>query len=302
MLSTDLVQQLNDLIDASQNIGPPMIAHRFITIDLPGLQWPPQKACDEDTDQKLAQGFTILPHAILTHNNLHLALTAIAETTQALDHYNANGRPPHLIAHLVETRNRAHHMTLSLGIQSQASYWSVNAPMKASLLAGLDTLTGQDDLFEVIYLTLLIYNNLVIYPLPPASGVHVRHVKALKMALTAVLISDTCWFRKYFELLLWSVMLGGISDPGDTERDWYKDRFRYLLGLRPDLRKWSRLEQVLSTFFWSDLVLNEEAVKFWSDAVQVEAKVSDPPPNHRQSILQQSHTSSMLTPSSITSD
>lgn len=198
-------------------------------------------------------GFDILPLEVLRFDNLRLALSAVAESTTALDQWYHDGQLAEHLTELCEYRTRAHHMTLSLKdialVRQEQFHFST--PAHASMYA-------------VVRLTLLIYNNLVIFPLPTLTGIDTLLADMLASRLSDIVQDSPKLFTECSRLMLWVLMLGGISDSKDVHRAWYKDRFQEILK-QLSLRKWLEIENCLASFLWCDFVLNTEAARFWSE-------------------------------------
>lgn len=112
----------NDLIDCSRNCIPPMVPWRGGVVPLPPLRWPYRSTNNCDPDNNLTTAFLALERNMLLHRNLGLAISAIAHTTTLLHEYHFQGHPDMSVVHLVESRNRAHHLTLSLLSDSVPSH------------------------------------------------------------------------------------------------------------------------------------------------------------------------------------
>ena len=121
-------------------------------------------------------------------------------------------------------------------------------------------------LYRIYRQCLLIYSNIVIFPLPPLSGVETRLAVALKALLAdGYEIYQTAKPTTASRLILWALVLGGISDWKDTERPWFLDRYT-LLSTDLGIITWRQLENCLTSFLWLDTTLNKEAVRFWTDS------------------------------------
>jgi len=116
---------------------------------------------------------------------------------------------------------------------------------------------------------LLTYNNLVIYPLSPTNEVGIRLARDLKIALETSIAQHPNLWIVYPRLILWALILGGISDAAEMERRWYKHQFRGLASSpHVFLLHWPEFEQILGEYLWQSNVLNDEAIKFWSECTK----------------------------------
>ena len=288
----------NDMIDCSQNCIPPMVPWRDCSVPLAPLSWPWTSTEDYCVDNDLTKAFSVLSPDILHHRNLDLTISAIAHTTETLNLYHLKGRPVSLFAHLVQSRNRAHYLTLSL--QTRDTQPSNDSKVENALeQEALSSSSQNSYVFEVIRLSLLIYNNLVIFPLPLSIGLDSRLARTLKHTLCSALSFNPSLPHRYTELLLWSVVLGGIGDHKGTDRVWYERQCKELLDLRPDIRKWHNLERLLTSFLWSDFVLNEEAVKFWSKLFAFDSGFDGSTDDEKRTDTTMSTPSCLETPGSI---
>ena len=74
-------------------------------------------------------------------------------------------------------------------------------------------------LLELCRLGMLLFSNLVIYPLPPAAGVGSKLSLDLRKTIDCITIHDL--WPVYPDLLLWSTMLGAISANDGEDQLWY---------------------------------------------------------------------------------
>jgi hypothetical protein len=179
---------------------------------------------------------------------------AVAQASLALNVYIQNESPSGDLPELLGLRNRA--QWLSLSLQRDTDNWECT-----------EALAEEDEfLFDIMRTTLLIYTNLVIFPLPPASGVDTRLSTSLKSKLQATIQQWPVFAKVHPRLFLWTLVLGGISDSKNVERQWYREMLRRLLSEElPTLRKWSQIESCLKACMWQSDVLNDEAISLWAD-------------------------------------
>ncbi|KAK5045752.1 hypothetical protein LTR84_008844 [Exophiala bonariae] len=166
----------------------------------------------------------------------------------ALDQFHRGGRDTPDFADIIQARNGIQHRILSLpqdpkGISPAGTY-----------------------LYKLCRLCLLIYSNMIVFPLPPSSGVGSRYVTALK-TLVVEESQKHLFPRKSsdFRLLLWAVVLGGISDGSDVHRSWFLRQYCWVAS-DIGVVSWQQLETHLTSFLWLDFVLNKEAVGFWAES------------------------------------
>jgi len=179
---------------------------------------------------------------------------AAAQVTMELEQWHHDGEPPERLVDLCEARTRAHHMALSLRDLKSIPY---------TVLPELGT-PDNAILFAVLRLSVLVYNNMVLFPLPAQSGIDTTLAEMLRSNIVGAIRNFLGIFVAYPELMLWMSMLGGISDSKDSHRIWYREKFEEARR-QLDLRSWLQIEQHLSSFLWCGIVLNKEGVKFWLD-------------------------------------
>ncbi|KIW11832.1 hypothetical protein PV08_09105 [Exophiala spinifera] len=257
------VVQLNDLIDASRKTRKPT--------------WPWQNtviaSCSSSAvrpfvatalltyDNDLATAFFPLTKYLPCGHELERAILAVAEATAMLKIYKHNITSR--MAEMVQLRNRAQYFVLDLdplpllvGPDEKDKEYGRGRQCAAVHVPSF--------LYEVIRISLLIYNNLVLYPMSPATGVETRLATRLKFILCSGLQAQLWNVPQYTDLLLWSMMLGGISTEDIEDGKWFQTQYFELARDRNRLRSWFSTVESLSTFIWLDFVLNEEAEKFWA--------------------------------------
>lgn len=264
-----LTSARNDLVDASRKSCKPLLEWENILEPLPALKWPPQNSRDSPCVEGQASSFVSLFATNPPPYSLQDAIAATTHTTELLNKYNKDGQPDSSILTLVESRNRAQHLALSLPsvlnrlmVPKRYDYVDQEAWCDTSVLPKA---YFSECLYEIVRLSLLAYNNLVVYPMPPVSGVQVRLTKSLRVALEYLLAMNGSESLYRSHWLVWSIMLGGISGERDEDRDWYRDLFCLLLEINPGLHEWQSLVDLLSSFLWSGSVLDSEGFEFWSD-------------------------------------
>lgn len=220
----------------------------------------------EFTDESnLAKSFEMLSPSLLSFQDLGIAISAIAHTIYHLTQYFMVGCPQSAMKVLCSSRNRSQHYTLSLPKISTILFDS-----RPCVKQSRETLSKVErHIYEIVRLALLIFNNLVIYPLPPHTGLDTRLSRILRDEIHAAMINEPDLKDQHAELLLWALVLGGISDYHGLQRSWYVEEARDILSRMPHLRRWINMEKTLTSFLWSDFVLDTEAIKFWLEVSYV---------------------------------
>jgi len=193
---------------------------------------------------ELASAFTDLP-IDSDSSKIGNVIKAMSRTTIALDRFHRNKSSAPAFADIIDARNGAQHMLLSLS--PQPDYMS----------------TSEVTLYTVCRISLLIYSNMVIFPLPPVSGVSARLCTALKDSLGNE-TSSSAW-RNAPKLIIWALILGGISDGSDVERPWFINKYVQLSSSLA-INTWEQLKQCLNSFLWLGFVLDQAAISFWAES------------------------------------
>jgi hypothetical protein len=262
-----LISFRNDLVDASRNSCKPLLAWENILEQLPAITWPVQDAkCCLNKGKQVSAFVPLLATSALPYS-LQSAIAAIFHTTELLRIYIEDDQPDSAILALVESRNRAQHFTLSLPsvfdtLGPLESYNDLDEHDRCNTSA-FPKVPFSDCVYEIVRLSLLVYNNMVVYPMPPISGVQARLTKSLRAALDCLLRMDSSMAVYHSSWLVWSIMLGGISGESNEDQDWFRDIFCILLEANPGLHEWQSLSDLLFSFLWSEYVLDEEAFDFW---------------------------------------
>ena len=256
----------NDLIDASRKSRKPTWTWQNMVVDLPPITWPFVAARFSPLSNALALAFIPLMKDAPHRCELQRAISAVAEVTAELKTHQ-HDIDSHMVT-MVELRNRAQHLVLDLAPLS-ASGVSVSGEKEdggdhPQIGARQKAIDVPSFLHEVIRISLLIYNNLVIYPMSRASGVETRLAQQLKATFYSGLQSEILDVTSYTDLLVWSIVLGGISTEDAEDRSWFQTQYCDITRIGGRLPDWYCTVELLSSFIWLDFVLHEEAKKFWT--------------------------------------
>jgi hypothetical protein len=107
-----------------------------------------------------------------------------------------------------------------------------------------------EPVYESYRQCLWIYSFAVTYGAPFYMDVRRKLVLRLVAALKRSEL-DSCW-GLIPEILLWIYFFGGITATGQPEREWFVKKISILLKFL-DLKKWSEIKSVLSSFLWLGL-------------------------------------------------
>ena len=183
-------------------------------------------------------------HKVWPRSDSIKAFRTMCDVTIALDHYHRGGPTSPTLQDLVMIRNSCQHQLLSLPDHSAQQE------------------TSGFCMYEVCRLAALIYSNLVIFPLPTNCGVGNKLVSRLRKALFTVFATLPDINQR---VLLWAVALGGIQSSSSSDRRWFVQQFADL-SERFALVQWGRIVDSLTSFVWSDFVLEKEGVELWLEA------------------------------------
>ncbi|KAJ9607353.1 hypothetical protein H2200_008426 [Cladophialophora chaetospira] len=242
-----------DLVESSKKSSPPDLEYCTIFGE-DSIADSPEEVHVLLAGSNLSSSFLDPMLGVFESQGLHRTIRAVTQATFNLDTYLKNGSPS------------GDHPEL-LGLRNRAQWLSLNLQRPFSECDNEDTITNElQAVFAIIRTTLLIYNNLVLFPLPPVSGLDTRLALSLQMTIERALEEWPRIQKLYPKLLLWSFTLGGISDSKDLERSWFMEQFRKLLAEEfPYYQKWSQVEDCLTSCMWLDAVLNDQAINFWAD-------------------------------------
>ena len=209
---------------------------------------------------------------VLGMKPLKTAIDTAAEATITLDYYQSVDPSPIILADLLHFRLHAQHLALSL---SHLFY----EPRKEDHY-GATRYTEQELVQETIRLALLVYNNLVLYPLHPATGLadKLAHQLRMMLELSQRLCPEVLW-KLHPKVLLWMLVLGGISIESSTlkeDKDWYRNEIamliKQLFGPNPSFEA---TETCLCEFLWLDWILSDEYRKFFAELPEDETSSLD---------------------------
>lgn len=253
----------NDLIDASRWTRRPIWPWQSLLTRLPSITWPYTSSTVARQDVSLASGFKTLFVEDTSTRELTEAISAAAQVTTDLQERGI--KEFQLSAETIELRNRAQHLVLSLPLYGKDPNMTMEATQSYPEIRSHHDGWEYTCLRRIVRLSLLAYNNLIVYPMPPVSGVGTRLAGQLRVELSSYTV-DHC-HSTIQALQIWSILLGGISTENEEDRSWFQQRFCEFIKRDGGLRKWQYTETMLTSFLWLDFVLNEEAIRFWTPCI-----------------------------------
>lgn len=210
---------------------------------------------------RLRTGFASIMPLLPDTQALKRAIDSAAEATVILDHYHGVGSQQTVFANLIDLRNQAQDDALRTP-KMQHNLATTHKHRTGDLTEAL--------VQENVRLALLVYNNLVLYPLHPVCGLADRLARQLKVTLESTQRFCPGLWTLHPNLLLWMLLLGGISIESmemRTEKAWFRTELHQLVlkmfGSKPSFQD---VETSLGDFLWLGWILNDEGEKCYSEA------------------------------------
>ncbi|KAM5357735.1 hypothetical protein ACJZ2D_015963 [Fusarium nematophilum] len=183
-------------------------------------------------------------------------LKVMAELTVALDHYCRGGSgAPDSLDVLANNCDWAAHAILS-----QPPYIPL-AISRGDLYQrpDIDTTTI---LREICRLCALLYNDMILLPSPPHTGIKLRHSTRVLFLIEAIQRRGPVKDSRVSDFLTWAMVIGGIAARFTPLQDSYGE---LLEKIAQDVA-WQVIHPRLSRFLWFDPVCDEPASVIWFEA------------------------------------
>ncbi|KIW80270.1 hypothetical protein Z517_06885 [Fonsecaea pedrosoi CBS 271.37] len=232
-----------DIILASQTLTRPLLSYAMMYDDVIGSL----NASSRKTHPLvgLGRGFRVLPE-ILGHEmseKLLVVLKWIIQYTFAVDD-RVKGRPEaqHL-GFIANERNFVQHSLLFL------------TPLP-------DELQDEHPLLRLARLGTLVYNLLVVFPLPAIAAPFHRLARDIQKQLLDPSLRP--WWNEASDLVLWAATMGAIAAIGSPDRRWYRtmldDLTRHM-----DIANWSTMRDRLGIFLWYSYTNDSDGFRLWTE-------------------------------------
>ena len=198
----------------------------------------------------------VMPHTTDSSPLLD-AVAAACEATDTLNDYQRMEHSSIAFSKLIGLRNRAQHLALSTNVIAYGSHSALLTPNNIAI-------------HDIVRLTLLIYNNIVLYPLPPSSGLASKLSQRLGNLLSTKQQSCPKIWISHRLLLLWSLVLGCISCPAsssgaDACAFWFETQCaKLVMAIFGGVPAVEVLETCLDKFLWCEAVLGMEFRKSYA--------------------------------------
>lgn len=187
-------------------------------------------------------------------------LRAAGEITVALDHYQECRPNAPRLADLVNAANETQHKLLGVAPRM------LHGPTRVDILPHICCVGG------------LIYNDLVLFPLPPTTQVRPRLAKELRTAMETFdrfeadettheyLNND---FGDLNLMVMWALMMGALAalnTPDDYS--FFIIKLQHYVRRAPHLSEWQAFSNVMETYLWWNYIFDENATRLWTEVVQ----------------------------------
>lgn len=143
------------------------------------------------------------------------------------------------------------------------------ATFRSEAQHGLLSSDADDVMEELIRTTALLFNDMVIFVLPPGAGTRRRWVSQLKSLLTTTKPEVDDSMRRPW---LWSLMIGAAAAATLRDNDgWWPTMLATQHFLPVSTESWRSMRKEMTYFLWWDYVLDAPARDVWSQAVGITA-------------------------------
>lgn len=185
-------------------------------------------------------------------------LLVMAEITAALDHFcRGSAGAPKSLDVLLNNCDWATYEFLSLrpdkqGLRPVAPDGEILDPSPAALLRELCRLSG------------LLYIDMVIFPLPPHSGIKARLSRGILRLLKVYERVHDSKDLGVSDFLTWATFLGAIAAKFSELQLHYRDR----IAIIAQNMHWDAILKRLGQYLWFSPVLDPPALEIWAEACQ----------------------------------
>ncbi|KAL2842573.1 hypothetical protein BJY01DRAFT_249059 [Aspergillus pseudoustus] len=120
--------------------------------------------------------------------------------------------------------------------------------------------------YGALRLGLMAYSLLVLFPAPLGTDPHPRIAGQLRYELELTGVSVDIWMPMV-DLLLWVLMLGGISAADTEHRPWYVEQIQWLSTLL-GLTSWDQVKDTMTSILWIGSPCDVEGQTLWQEVQQ----------------------------------
>ncbi|OAG41520.1 hypothetical protein AYO21_04222 [Fonsecaea monophora] len=188
--------------------------------------------------------------------DLAIALRTAGEITVALDHYRERRPNAPDLTDIVNAANATHHKLLSLRPRITLD------PQQTDYLWNLCRVSG------------LIYSDLVLFPLPPTTGVKPRLAGELRLAIDNFEIfraEETAYIDQRIEtegyicLVLWALTLGSLAALNTPHRRYFVQKMQEYIVRWPYIISWDAYTSLMATHLWWDYIFADPVAELWNE-------------------------------------
>ncbi|KAL3466991.1 hypothetical protein BJX64DRAFT_284139 [Aspergillus heterothallicus] len=154
------------------------------------------------------------------------------------------------MGYVIEVRNLIHYHVMSLPALGE----TLNPCQELSPTYG------------ALRLSLIAYSLLVLFPIPLGTDPFPRLVSQLRYELELTGVSLDIWMPMV-ELLLWVLMIGGISATDTEHRSWYVDQIQWLSTLL-GIASWDQVKDTMASVLWIESPCDVEGEALWQEVQQ----------------------------------
>jgi hypothetical protein len=245
--ATDELAPRCDMYFASKYLQKPVFPWRrpLVSVVEEGTHVPDAVAVE--MARKLGSGLQYL-RQVAASDELLDALNSICEVTAALDHHVRGGQGAPDLEDLMEIRNSTHHRLL------------------CQLPDPPDLSTADSCVLQAVRLASLIYDDMVIFPIPAVQGQKRRQASQLRQVIEEILVLQA--WKIHHEIVVWALVLGAIASTHTTDRDWYiRQLLRETAFMQCDQEE--ALERLCSRFLWWQPMGSKPLHIIWQEMVSM---------------------------------
>jgi hypothetical protein len=122
--------------------------------------------------------------------------------------------------------------------------------------------------YGALRLGLIAYSLVVLFPVPRATEPLPRLAHLLRYELELTEMNLEIWMPM-IELLIWVLMIGGMSAFGTTHQRWYVEQIQWLTGII-GVGSWEQLKEVMSSIIWLESSCNAGGLILWGEVQSCE--------------------------------
>lgn len=190
-------------------------------------------------------------------------LDGMAALSLGIEHYEQGRSGEITLGRIVRTRLAAQKQVLMLPMAQELTEHQYS--IKTAKLNSLN-------LYECCRLTAIIFSVAVIFPTTNQFSVLQKLVQEIKAELEGTDMNTIS--TASLNLLLWTLVLGGIAAWGKPERIWFVSQLKIVGEVRLKLDSWESAELILETFLWLRSACTAGGRQLWQEVKNLRRKGS----------------------------